>query len=169
KNNFKNFYVADGLQSNQFNYNAALKLKSGEFLFGGINGFNIFNPQSLNFNKSNPALFITSLKINNQPYQRDPYFKNKESLYNLSSLTLPYDKAVISLEYAAIDYSSSEKISYAYYLEGWDKEWDLSGRNRVVNYSNIREGTYYLKIKSTNSEGIWLDNEKILKIVVLPP
>lgn len=169
KNSFKNFYVADGLQSNQFNYNAALKLKSGEFLFGGIKGFNIFNPQSLNINESNPVLFITGLKINNQSYQRDPSFKNKQSLYNLTSLTLPYDKAIISLEFVAIDYSSSEKISYAYSLEGWDKGWNFSGRNRIANYSKIREGTYYLKIKSTNSEGIWLNNDKVLKIIVLPP
>ena len=39
---FKNYFATDGLQSNQFNYNAALKLNNGEFLFGGIKGFNKF-------------------------------------------------------------------------------------------------------------------------------
>jgi len=44
---FKNFYQDDGLQSNQFLYNAALKLESGEFVFGGIKGFNIFYSDSI--------------------------------------------------------------------------------------------------------------------------
>ncbi|MBM6839423.1 histidine kinase, partial [Clostridium saudiense] len=42
---FINFNITDGLQSNEFNGGAYLKTKSGEFLFGGINGMNSFYPR----------------------------------------------------------------------------------------------------------------------------
>lgn len=166
---FKNFYESDGLQSNQFNYNAALKLSSGEFLFGGIKGFNIFHPKDIKPYTSVPPIFITGLRINNLPYESDNSIKDKESIYTLQTLTLPYDKAVISVDFAALDYSGAQKISYSYFLEGWDNDWISAGKSRTANYSKLREGTYLLKIKSTSAEGAWVNNEKVLQIIVLPP
>lgn len=46
-NTFRNFGVTDGLQSNQFSWNSGAKLSTGEFVFGGINGFNVFNPDNI--------------------------------------------------------------------------------------------------------------------------
>ncbi len=166
---FKNFYESDGLQSNQFNYNAALKLSSGEFLFGGIKGFNVFYPESIKPYTNVPKIFITGLRINNLPYELDSSFVNKQSVYTLKTLELPYDKAVISVDFAALDYSGAQKISYSYFLEGWDNSWNNAGKSRIANYSKLREGTYFLRIKSTNAEGIWVDNEKVLKLIILPP
>lgn len=166
---FKNFYESDGLQSNQFNYNAALALSSGEFLFGGIKGFNIFHPESIKPYTTVPKIFITGLRINNIPYELDSSFVEKQSVYTLRTLELPYDKAVISVDFAALDYSGAQKISYSYFLEGWDNSWNNAGKSRIANYSKLREGTYFLKIKSTNAEGAWVDNEKVLKLIILPP
>ncbi|WP_207425862.1 two-component regulator propeller domain-containing protein [Pedobacter sp. SYSU D00535] len=166
---FKNFFESDGLQSNQFNYNAALRLSSGEFLFGGIKGFNIFFPEQIKSYNCAPNLLITGLRINNLPYESDDSFKDKQSLYALKELTLPYDKAVISVDFASLDYSSSDKIVYKYYLEGWDNDWIYAGRSRVANYSRLREGKYLLRIKATNAEGVWMPNEKLLQLTILPP
>ena len=169
KRSFKNFYKNDGLQSNQFNYNAALVLSSGELLFGGLKGFNIFDPGNIHFSVTTPKLIITSLKINNQAYEADSSITHKESIYSISELKLPYDKANISFEFAALDYSSPEKKTYAYYLEGWDKGWNYVGTNRSANYSRISEGTYYFRIKTINSEGEWTTKEKVIKVIILPP
>ncbi|SHE43379.1 hybrid sensor histidine kinase/response regulator transcription factor [Pedobacter caeni] len=166
---FKNFHEVDGLQSNQFNYNAALKLSSGEFLFGGIKGFNLFRPEQIKPHAIEPRLLITDLETNNLPYEQDESFENKKSIFEVSKITLPYDKAVLSVGFAALEYSSPNKISYAYYLEGWDDTWNDPGINRTINYSKLPEGSYRLRIKSTNAEGKWLQNERILLIEVMPP
>lgn len=166
---FKNFYESDGLQSNQFNYNAALKLHSGEFLFGGIKGFNIFHPEDIRPFTMKPAFLITGLRTNNTAYERDENSVDKKSVYEVDKITLPYDKAMLSVDFAALEYSSPNKISYAYYLEGWDNNWNNAGNARTVNYSKLREGNYRLRIKSTNAEGEWLHNERILQVKVLPP
>lgn len=166
---FKNFYETDGLQSNQFNYNAAIKLTSGELLFGGIKGFNIFRPAEIKPNIAQPKLLITGLRIGNVPYEEDGNFVGKKSIYDLDRIVLPYDRAIVSVDFAALEYSSPNKISYSYYLEGWDDTWNRAGNNRTVSYSKLREGTYKLRIKSTNAEGTWLDNEQVLIVKVLPP
>lgn len=68
---FRNFSVNDGLQSNQFSFNAGIKLSTGEFLFGGINGFNIFFPEAIKgFNQEN-NLLLTDFYVNNQPIEEN--------------------------------------------------------------------------------------------------
>lgn len=166
---FKAFYETDGLQGNQFNYNAALQLRSGEFVFGGIKGFSMFLPAEITSFKNSSLLLITSIKINNVPYEEDLNGENKENVYSVKELTLPYDRAVISIDFARLEFSDPHKISYSYYLEGWDKGWTTAGISRTANYSRLSEGTYTLRIKSTNSEGLWLKDEKTLILTILPP
>lgn len=153
----KNFYESDGLQSNQFNYNAALRLASGEMMFGGIRGFNIFHPDSIAEYTAFPALRITGLRVSNEAAQP------------AEELVLPYDKAVFSLDYVALEYSAPDKISYAYYLEGWDNDWNYVRHLRTANYSRLKEGSYVLHIKSTNADGVWNPQERIIRITVRPP
>jgi signal transduction histidine kinase/ligand-binding sensor domain-containing protein/DNA-binding response OmpR family regulator len=159
RTSFKNYYVSDGLQSNQFNYNAALRLHSGEFVFGGIRGFNIFYPDSIGNNNRMPALQLTGLKIDNTATGEG----------GVEQLRLPYNKAVVSVDFAALEYSAPDKITYAYYMEGWDKDWNYVGHLRTANYSRLDAGSYTLRIRNTNAEGVWNTQERIIKITVLPP
>ncbi|WP_316830110.1 two-component regulator propeller domain-containing protein [Pedobacter aquatilis] len=165
---FKNYYTSDGLQSNQFNYNAALKLKDGAFLFGGINGFNLFYPDSIKENNRVPKIVLTDFRINNVPLDEDSSYKNT-SIVNLKKIEIPYNAAVISVDYAAIEFSFQEQISYAYYLEGWDRNWNYVNKLNTAYYSRLNEGEYKLHIKSTDTEGAWSNNEKIIIIKILPP
>lgn len=159
----KSFYESDGLQSNQFNYNASLRLSTGELLFGGIRGFNIFDPAAIEEKNDFPALLIAGLRISNTPYEQE------QPLTTLQELVLPYDKAVFSLDYVALEYSSPDKISYAYYMEGWDNDWNYVNTQRTANYTRLHEGSYRFRIKSTNADGTWNPQERIIKITVLPP
>lgn len=170
KKTFRNFSVNDGLQSNQFSFNAGIKLSSGEFLFGGINGFNLFFPNSIKeFNKKNNML-LTDFYVNNQPIE-----ENKNDLVSewssgkIREVSLPYDQTALSLEFVALDYNNADKINYAYYLEGWDNQWNYVGQARKANYTRLAEGNYVFKVKSTNFQGGWNKEESLITVVVLPP
>lgn len=166
---FKNYYVTDGLQSNQFNYNAALKLSNGQFLFGGINGFNKFFPDSIKVNKRIPKIVITDFRINNIPVDEDPKYERHASFVSINDISIPFNAAVISVDFAAIEFSFQDQIRYAYYLEGWDTDWNYVDRLNTAYYSRLTEGSYKLHIKSTDTEGIWSNNEKVIAITILPP
>lgn len=167
---FRNFSVNDGLQSNQFSFNAGLKLSTGEFLFGGINGFNSFFPEDIKeFNQKN-SLLLTDFYVNNQPIE-----ESKNELISdwdsgrIKEVDLPYDQTTLSIEFVALNYNNADKINYAYYLEGWDDQWNYVGQSRKANYAKLSEGTYVFKVKTTNFRGGWNKEESLITVKVSPP
>lgn len=169
KNQFRNFSQSDGLQSNQFNFNAAAELSTGEFMFGGIHGFNIFYPDSIYERKETPQLFLTAIRVNNKSIQENESYVNERDFEKIKKITLPYDQAILSLDFVALDYNGTDKIKYAYQLQGWDKNWNYVNSARNANYSRLQEGTYTFKIKVSNSDGVWSNETQLLKITILPP
>ncbi|MEO6520579.1 MAG: two-component regulator propeller domain-containing protein [Mucilaginibacter sp.] len=167
--NFRNFYVFDGLQSNQFNFNAAARLQSGELAFGGINGFNVFHPDSISQPVDLPQLKVTGLQINNHIVEGNSKYSPQQGIVDLKEITVPYNDATIALNYTALEYSFPDKINYAYFLEGWDHGWNDVGKLKTAYYTRLNEGTYLLKIKATNTAGTWDSHELHIRIIVLPP
>jgi signal transduction histidine kinase/ligand-binding sensor domain-containing protein/AraC-like DNA-binding protein/ActR/RegA family two-component response regulator len=169
KQRFENFFDVDGLQSNQFYINAALKLRSGEMLFGGIKGFTLFKPEACVPEKSFPPLSITGIKILNEELHSMGQYVKGTSLYVPDKIEVPYSKAVLSVDFAALEYSLPGKIKYTYFLKGWDKTWSPVGSLKTAYYAGLKEGNYVLRIKCTNTSGIWNPKELQLPIIVLPP
>jgi signal transduction histidine kinase len=112
---------------------------------------------------------FTDLKINNEPVSADNTSLVKAVNNKVTELKIPYDKAVLFFQFAALEYTAPEKILYAYYLQGWDKGWNYTGDLRSANYTRLREGTYTFRVRSTNSDGTWSANETSIQIIVLPP
>jgi signal transduction histidine kinase/ligand-binding sensor domain-containing protein/DNA-binding response OmpR family regulator len=169
KKSFNNYYYNDGLQSNQFNYNAALALRTGEFVFGGIKGFNLFRPEQIVDPVGAPPIVITGIKVNNTAVNANSPYVTKAGEGVISQLKIPYNEAALSLEFAALEYSVPEKISYTYYLEGWDRRWNDTGNLRIANYTRLSEGIYNFRVKNSNAEGEWGSSETAISIIVLPP
>ncbi|MES2777223.1 MAG: two-component regulator propeller domain-containing protein [Bacteroidota bacterium] len=166
---FKNYYQSDGLQSNQFLYNAALRLSSGELVFGGIKGFTLFNPDSIQFRGQTPPVFLTAIRVNSRPVSADSAYVTKTSDNLIRELRIPYDDAVLSFDFAALEYTVPDKIQYSYWLEGWDKGWNLAGNVRTANYTRLKEGTFYFHVRCTNANGDWSKEEATIRIIILPP
>jgi signal transduction histidine kinase/ligand-binding sensor domain-containing protein/CheY-like chemotaxis protein/AraC-like DNA-binding protein len=166
---FRNFDTSDGLQSKQFNFNAALKLTSGELLFGGMNGFNIFYPDSIQQNVYTPAIRLTDIKVNNESIEGDSAFTDGLALIDLRKITIPFEKATLAIDYTAPEYSFAEKLQYAYYMEGWDHSWNNVGSIKTAYYTRLDQGSYTLHLRVTNTEGNWTGKQLLLQITVLPP
>lgn len=165
----RNFTQADGLQSNQFSFNAAMIARNGEFLFGGIKGFNSFYPDSIYDKRDVPRLFLTGVKIDNSPLEANAAFVSARDRDLVTSITVPFDKAIFSFDFTALQYSNPDNLNYAYYLKGWDKDWGAGSTIRTANYSHLREGTYAFYVRVMNADGIWNPEVQLLTITVLPP
>lgn len=168
KNKFKNYAATDGLQSNQFSYNAALKLTSGELLFGGIKGFNRFDPALINSPRQRTEMRITGLKINNVSIADRPDYLEQGSLVAIQKIAVPYDQATLAIDYVALEYSFPEKVTYAYVLEGWDRTWNYVGKAKTAYYTRLNPGTYKLKIRASDTDGAWLP-PVVMVITILSP
>lgn len=168
-NTFRNFGVADGLQGSQFSWNSGEKLSTGEFIFGGINGFNVFHPDHIKDKKNTGKFLLNDLLVNNQSLKlNNPYVTEKKSDM-ISVVKLPYDKSALSFDFVYLDFVNSEKINTAYFLEGWDKNWNYTTKESKANYSRLTEGTYVFKVKTTDVFGNWTNEVTLATVKILPP
>lgn len=76
-------------------------------------------------------------------------------------IRLSPDERDINIRFAALDYNKNEEIVYAYRMEGIDQKWRYT-RNNEINYASLAPGTYTLHVKSTNGDGVWVDNEETI-------
>jgi ligand-binding sensor domain-containing protein len=59
-NQFASFYAKDGLNGDEFNRKAFTRLRNGDFIFGGLNGYNIFNAKDAFISYKPTSLLLTS-------------------------------------------------------------------------------------------------------------
>ncbi|MDO5571704.1 MAG: two-component regulator propeller domain-containing protein [Bacteroidales bacterium] len=166
----KFFGYKDNLHETQFNFNSSYKDEEGEMYFGTINGMISFLPHQFKEDTFEPKLFFTELSFNSDD-NTDTYALNNNdlNLEYLNEIKLPYNKSSFSVGFVAISYTLPEGIRYSYKIEGISDEWnDLNSENNV-NFYNLSPGKYNLYIRSTNSSGVWQNNEKCLKIRITPP
>ncbi|HEX3006900.1 MAG TPA: two-component regulator propeller domain-containing protein, partial [Bacteroidales bacterium] len=174
KRTFKNYDTNDGLQGSEYNYTAQLKTRSGEMFFGGVNGFNAFNPDKMEENKVLPKVVLSDFKLFGKSVKPGDTIKGrvilKQSLLNLSKIKLTHNENLFAIEFAALEYISPRRVTYAYMLEGFDKTWiTRDASNRTVTYMNLDPGDYTFRVKASNGDGIWSPKEQTLQITILPP
>lgn len=170
---FRNYTVEDGLQSNSFKIWSAYKNDSGELMFGGINGFNIFNPDDIVDNPIPPKVCITELKVFNNTIEPHDKINGNVILTNAinhtSKISLKHNLNNFSLGFSALHFTSPKNNIYKYKLEGADENWSLaSGDKRSISYANLNSGEYTFKIMAANSDGVWGDPIS-LDILIHPP
>jgi len=172
-NKFKNYTIEDGLQADEFKSHSAFVSKEGKLYFGGVNGFNAFTPDQILKPAGFSPLVITSFQIFNKPLtiaknSTDPS-PLKQDITDTREIKLSYDQSVISLEFAALDYTLANKKNYAYQLTGFDKEWNYVGNRNTATYTNLSPGTYTFKIKYQSNSGMWSPVTSGLTIIIVPP
>ena len=170
----KNFFENNGLQSNEFSVNACTKLRSGEMIFGGINGFNLFHPDSIKYDLEKPSIAITDFKIFNKTVLVDQGRNGNKILNKAISetdeFTLSYKDNVFSFEFAALHYASPEDNLYAYKMEGFDIDWNYTNADRrFANYTNLPGGDYTFRVIASNNDQIWNEEGVDISITITPP
>ncbi|HEY4787602.1 MAG TPA: ATP-binding protein, partial [Bacteroidales bacterium] len=169
-NTFRNYTKEDGLNSEEFHSNACLNSKTGEFFFGGINGFNAFYPDSIRDNAAVPSIYLTDFKISNKSVsissEGSPL---KKSISETRDITLSYKQNSFTIDFVALNYTRSSQNQYAYILEGLEKEWNHVGHKRFATYTYINPGTYVFKVIGSNNDGVWNKIPTTLEIIILPP
>jgi ligand-binding sensor domain-containing protein/two-component sensor histidine kinase len=166
----RKFEQSDGLQGNEFNRYAYCRLSNGMICFGGVNGFNYFFPEVLSYNHVIPQIQITDFKIRNKsvPLIQQGGLLDKPS-YMDREIVLQYRDNMISIEFAAMDFSTPSKNLYQYKLDGFDNKWIQAGTNYTATYTNLDPGRYHFKVQGSNNDEIWNKDGALIHIVILPP
>lgn len=168
------FYQEDNIGS--FYIHAAYKTSKGEMLFGGTNGFLLFDPTYLNKNPQKPKVFFTGFLVNNTLVKPDDgssiLSKDIGSLSNQKGdkIRLSSNQSNVEIKFSANSYLFAEKNQFAYRMLGLGEDWQISHPNqKSVQFLNLPGGDYTFEIKSSNNDGLWGDQISRLYIHVDPP
>lgn len=160
---FKNYNLKDGLTNTEHNIGAASISKLGNILFGGPNGYNIFRPSQIKDNLHVPPVFVISYKRSGKDITVD------SNLVYKKHLKLSWRENYFQLEVVALDFIDPDKNLFKYKLEGYDNDWSEPSTIRYISYTELPGGEYTLKIKASNSDGVWNESPYELKITIVPP
>ena len=171
KDRFHNFSLKNGFQNNQFNYGAAYRASNGELLFGGISGFNIFDPIKIKSGEYFAPIVLTDLKIFNKSVRIGNQKKDilTKSISETNQIKLKYDQNSVTFDFTSFDYANSLGIQYSYYLEGFDKDWNEPSLSRSATYTNLDPRDYTFRVKTISIDRQESNPGPELRIVVLPP
>lgn len=151
------FSYADGIDVGKNWPGSATKTQNGELLFGTSEGLLMIRPAAFNPLADEPTLFITEIKVDGHVQLQD----------HQQGIVIPAGAKNFSIEFAALEFSAPELLSYAYKLEGYDDHWIVTNSEfRIASYTNLDPGKYTLLMKSTNRNGIWLEKNADLHVVV---
>ena len=166
----KVFSTANGLPTNQFNYRSGFKDEAGNIYLGSINGFVAFDPRTFAENRQVPAVAITDfLLFNKEVSVGETDSPLKSSITFSDKVVLTADQNSFSFRIAALSYQAPRMNKLMYKLEGFDEGWLTIGESPLVTYSNLGYGDYVFKVKASNSDGVWNEQETSLHLSILPP
>lgn len=161
---------AHGLLTDQFNYSSAYKDGNGRMYFGSVKGLISFNPDSLQSNNFNPPVYITGFQVYNNELEigNENTSPLQQSITHTNNLTLKYNQASFSIDFAALSFRAPAMIHYAYKMEGLEKDWTYLPTNRKAYFTELTPGTYTFIVKTFNNDGVQ-GNQARLTILILPP
>jgi len=169
-NKITNYNNKNGIYLREISQQAAFKSTDGRLFFSGSNGFISFYPQNLSANNFIPPVIFTSFSVNNTPINvNDSSEILTQNLNTIDEIELNYKQSNITIAFAALNYIFPEHNSYAIMLEGVDRDWTNIGTRNEVNYANLAPGSYTLKVKAANNDGLWNETPVMLKIHISPP
>lgn len=171
-NNIMREITNEMLEFNDINEGAGLLTKSGKVLFGGNQGFHIFDPSKLesNVRETNTSPTFTRFSVFNQPVtpNADDQILSRP-IYLSDSLSLENKASQFSIEFAQLNPVNPKSHTYRYRMNGLSEEWiTTNSENRVATFTNLMFGSYEFQVQSKYGNGPWSPTAS-LEVVVKAP
>ena len=137
----------------------------GELLFGGIGGLTVVRPERLKDWSYRPPVVVTDARIGGKPVPAGRF----NGTGSTDPLVIAPEANSLAVEFSALDYTAPELNRYAYRLQGYDKDWiETDPTRRLAAYTNLPPGSYTLRLRGSNRNGVWTEAVLDLPIQVLP-
>ncbi|MCU0352354.1 MAG: ATP-binding protein [Cytophagales bacterium] len=159
---FRRFTIAEGLHSNEFQQWAAHRGRTGEMFFGGNRHFVNFVPEEVVDKSYTAPIYVTSFAL------FDKKVEFKEPLYRKQTIELDYKDNFFEFEFAFLNYLDVSKNSYAYMMEGVDKDWKKVGNRQLASYTNLDPGSYVFRVKAADKYNRWNEKGATIRIIIHP-
>ncbi|WP_079558914.1 hybrid sensor histidine kinase/response regulator transcription factor [Alkalitalea saponilacus] len=168
-NSFEVFNTNNGLNFNIFSENTSYRTRDERLLFGGFIGLEVISPDKIVIPQWNRQVELTNFQLFNKdvPIGEDSPLQKSISFTN--EIVLRHFQSSFSFEFSVLDFLDPDKTQYAYKLDNFDDDWNVVSQVPQATYTNLSPGAYTFRVRATNRSGEWIDNERRLRITILPP
>jgi len=159
---------ADGVAVSAYWNGSGTVTADGDLLFGGLGGLTVVQPDFVTQWAYRPNVVVTSIRIGGKEVQVHPPYLPEISGRE-SWLQVAPEANSLAVEFSALDFSAPALNRYSYQLEGFDRGWvETDSAHRVADYTNLPPGNFTLRLRGSNRNGQWTDQQLALYIRVLP-
>ncbi|MBN8706306.1 MAG: hypothetical protein J0L62_10575 [Bacteroidetes bacterium] len=138
---------SDGLVSNEQNLGSSFIASDGKIWFGTISGLSVYNPEKDKEPVFPPGMKLTGLMLYDQPVEKT------------ENVSFSWDQNYLKFGFVGLDLPSPQKLTYTWQLSGVDKK-PMTGKERLIQYTNLSPGTYTFEVVAVNEWGIKSDPVK---------
>jgi len=166
----QNYTEVDGLMSNEMNLGAYMNASSENLYFGGIYGFNYFDPINLTHINQNIKVIFSKIKLDGDWLNPEPNNAIlSKSMSLMQELILDHNQRSFTIRFQASDISNPELINFKYILEGSDEQEIFLGTDNEIHFNALAYGNYTLKVYARKGLGDWSIQPAMLKLELRPP
>ncbi len=140
------------------NYESIYAVDNNEVFIGLADGVAHFNFDLLEGN-SKPSI----VDIKNVVTGKNTFFTHNKTRINIA-----YRDNSVRFNFAAPNYENISNIEFSYLLDGFDKTWSKWTKVPFKDYTNLKEGSYKMKVKTRNGIST-ASNIAIVDLNVQPP
>lgn len=151
---------SDGMLNAECNggrWPAGIRARDGKLWFPTMEGVAVIDPATITTNSQPPPVVIESLSVDRVP----------TAFHDIVRITPEQEN--FEIQYTALSFINSENLRFKYKLEGLDHEWVDAGTRRTAYFSHVPPGDYTFRVIAANSDGVWNEEGKTLRVKVLPP
>lgn len=168
-NLIRNFGYEDGLQSGGFHTNSAAMGINGNLYFGGPDGFNVVDPETLPAIEQPPSPVLTGFEYFGERVKPGPGKVLEKPIASTRQIEIPFDKRNrIAFHFANLDYRFPGKGSFRYKLQNFEFDWNFANDSRRAAYPSLQPGNYIFVVESSPDGKNWSDNAAQVELVVKP-
>ena len=167
-----NYSITDGIVGKDFNYGAFYKGRNGTLYFGSSEGVTYFDPVEIRENTRIPELIFTDISIFGKDVDNPDNPLHGRNINRVESLELKHNQSSFTIDFAAINYTGTEKNQYRWKLSGGEMregEWTAPSYDRRAVFSYLPPGNYTFQVMASNNDGYWNEAGRSLQIAISPP
>ncbi len=132
------------------------KTHDGRLWFSTDNGLILVDPYRLRRDAQPPPILIRDVMVNNRPAESSELLSLRPRENNLQFL------------FASLSFIAPERVTFRYYLEGYDKGWSEPRNSRVASYTNLPPGHFRFHVTACSADGICNSTSAAAGLYIVP-
>jgi signal transduction histidine kinase/DNA-binding response OmpR family regulator len=166
---FRNYRPSNNTSGNLVSELSAIRLRSGELVFGSADGFYVINPSNFRTDTTAFPITLTNFYFSGVPLESDiTSYQSDRSVFQTKELVLSYVQNSFTIEFSSLIYDSEHNY-FSFKLKNYDKEWNNIVNTNFASYKNLNPGKYKFLVKYLNPSGSGKENITELSIIIKPP